>query len=81
MQPFELPDFYMPWPARLNPNLEAARIHTKVWAYQVGILNKEEKTGHPPIWDESAFDAHDYALLCAYTHPDTTKEELDLITD
>ncbi len=24
MQPFELPDFYSPWPARLNPNLEAA---------------------------------------------------------
>ncbi|WP_334805614.1 hypothetical protein [Nostoc sp.] len=33
MQPFELPEFYMPWPARLNPNLEAARVHSKAWAY------------------------------------------------
>ena len=24
-QPFELPDFYLPYPARLNPNLETAR--------------------------------------------------------
>ena len=27
MQPFQLPDFYMPYPARLNPHLEAARVH------------------------------------------------------
>jgi hypothetical protein len=38
MQPFELPEFYMPWPARLNPNLEAARVHSKAWAYEMGIL-------------------------------------------
>jgi len=81
MQPFELPDFYMPWPARLNSNLEAARTHSKAWAYEMGILSTEEKIESPAIWDEKAFDAHDYALLCAYTHPDTTKEELDLITD
>lgn len=28
-KPFELPDFYTPWPARLNPALEGARQHTK----------------------------------------------------
>jgi hypothetical protein len=39
MQPFKLPEFYMPWPARLNPNLEAARVHSKAWAYQMGILD------------------------------------------
>jgi germacradienol/geosmin synthase len=33
------------------------------------------------IWSERDFDAHDYALLCAYTHPDTTAELLDLVTD
>lgn len=81
MQPFELPDFYTPWPARLNPNLEASRIHSKAWAYEMGILSTEEKREGSAIWDERAFDAHDYALLCAYTHPDTTKEELDLVTD
>ncbi|MFZ0041787.1 MAG: germacradienol/geosmin synthase, partial [Solirubrobacteraceae bacterium] len=33
------------------------------------------------IWTERDLDAHDYALLCAYTHPDTTAELLDLVTD
>src|SRR6266581_96820 len=33
------------------------------------------------IWSERDFDAHDYALLCAYTHPDTTEDLLDLVTD
>ena len=38
MQPFELPDFYTPYPARLNPSLEHARSHSKAWAYEMGIL-------------------------------------------
>ena len=35
----------------------------------------------PTIWDEAKFDAIDYALLCAYTHPDAPGPELDLVTD
>ncbi|MCC3528121.1 MULTISPECIES: hypothetical protein [unclassified Microcoleus] len=71
----------MPWPARLNPNLEAARVHSKAWAYEMGILGSKEEAQGQPIWDERKFDAHDYALLCAYTHPDTPGTELDLVTD
>ncbi|MGW5353216.1 terpene synthase family protein [Streptomyces sp. NPDC004031] len=74
-QPFELPDFYVPYPARLNPHLERARAHTKEWARGMGML---EGSG---IWEESDLDAHDYALLCAYTHPDASGPELDLVTD
>ncbi|MGH4025327.1 MAG: family 2 encapsulin nanocompartment cargo protein terpene cyclase [Pseudonocardiaceae bacterium] len=81
MQPFELPDFYMPYPARLNPALEGAREHSKAWAYQMGILGAEGASDDPVIWDEAKFDAMDYALLCAYTHPDTPSHELDLVTD
>ncbi|RCJ28566.1 Geosmin synthase [Nostoc minutum NIES-26] len=81
MQPFELPEFYMPWPARLNPNLEAARVHSKAWAYQMGILGSQEEAESSAIWDERTFDAHDYALLCSYTHPDAPSAELDLVTD
>ncbi len=81
MQPFELPEFYMPWPARLNPNLEAARVHSKAWAYDMGILDAQEKAESSPIWDEHTFDAHDYALLCSYTHPDAPETELNLVTD
>lgn len=78
-QPFELPDFYVPWPARLNPNLEGARTHSKAWSREMGIL--DSKDGTPEIWNEAKFDAMDYALLCAYTHPEAPGPELDLITD
>ncbi len=81
MQPFKLPDFYMPWPARLNPNLEAARVHSKAWAYQIGILDSQAEELGNAIWDERKFDAMDYALLCSYTHPDSPSPELDLVTD
>ncbi|MDI2132317.1 terpene synthase family protein [Yinghuangia seranimata] len=74
-QPFELPDFYLPYPARLNPRLEEARAHTKAWAREMGML---EGSG---IWTEEDLDAHDYALLCAYTHPDTSGPKLSLVTD
>ncbi|TWF92053.1 germacradienol/geosmin synthase [Streptomyces brevispora] len=74
-QPFTLPDFYVPYPARLNPHVEEARRHTKVWARTIGML---EGSG---IWDEKDLDSHDYALLCAYTHPDCSAEALSLVTD
>ncbi|MBT2386274.1 family 2 encapsulin nanocompartment cargo protein terpene cyclase [Streptomyces sp. ISL-11] len=74
-QPFQLPRFYMPYPARLNPHLESAREHSKAWARDMRMI---EGSG---IWDEAAFDSHDYALLCAYTHPDASAAELDLVTD
>jgi germacradienol/geosmin synthase len=74
-QPFELPRFYVPYPARLNPHLEQAREHTRYWARAMNML---EGSG---IWDTADLDAHDYALLCAYTHPDASGPELDLVTD
>ncbi|HEY5834097.1 terpene synthase family protein [Streptomyces sp.] len=74
-QPFELPRFYVPYPARLNPRLEQAREHSKAWAREFTMI---EGSG---IWDEADFDSHDYALLCAYTHPDASGPELDLVTD
>jgi germacradienol/geosmin synthase len=80
MQPFELPPFYLPWPARLNANLEQARTHTKAWSYEMGILDTDPKEA-PIVWTEADLDAHDYALLCSYTHPECPAEELDLITD
>ncbi|MGA5699969.1 family 2 encapsulin nanocompartment cargo protein terpene cyclase [Peterkaempfera bronchialis] len=74
-QPFTLPQFYEPYPARLNPHLEAAREHSKAWAREMGMI---EGSG---VWDEHDFDSHDYALLCAYTHPDAPAAELALVTD
>ncbi len=80
-QPFELPDFYLGWPARLNPSVDLARAHTKAWAREMGILDSPPEDDTPEIWSEAKLDAMDYALLCAYTHPDTLTAELDLVTD
>ncbi|MFF2652204.1 germacradienol/geosmin synthase Cyc2 [Streptomyces sp. NPDC058045] len=74
-QPFQLPQFYLPHPARLNPHLEEARAHTRDWARTMGML---EGSG---IWEPADLEAHDYALLCAYTHPDCDGTALSLITD
>ncbi|HEV2783391.1 MAG TPA: germacradienol/geosmin synthase [Actinophytocola sp.] len=76
MQPFELPEFYLPQPARLNPNVDRAREHTKEWARQLGMLDPAEAP-----WDERGFGTMDYALLTSYTHPDAAGPELDLLTD
>ncbi|MFI5591856.1 germacradienol/geosmin synthase [Amycolatopsis sp. NPDC051758] len=69
----------MPYPARLNPHLERARTHSKAWAYEMDMIDVPQHG--TVIWDEHDLDSHDYALLCAYTHPDAGAEELDLITD
>ena len=74
-QPFRLPEFYVVHPARISPHLERARAHTKAWARSMGML---EGSG---VWDERDLDAHDYALLCSYTHPDASAEDLDTVTD
>ncbi|MFE2513665.1 germacradienol/geosmin synthase Cyc2 [Streptomyces naganishii] len=74
-QPFELPHFYMPYPARLNPHVDEARAHSARWAREMGML---EGSG---IWERSDLDAHDYGLLCAFTHPDCDGPTLSLITD
>ncbi|MFV8183669.1 germacradienol/geosmin synthase Cyc2 [Streptomyces sp. AF1B] len=74
-QPFELPHFYMPYPARLNPHVEQARAHSTEWAHAMGML---EGSG---IWEQSDLEAHDYGLLCAYTHPECDGPALSLITD
>ncbi len=78
--PFELPVFYLPYPARLNPNVEGARVHARVWAKEMGMLDAPSEGGGV-IWDEAELDRHDYGLLCAYTHPDCDAPALDLVTD
>ena len=74
-QPFELPDFYVPYPARRSPHVQRARIESTAWAHAFGML---EGSG---VWTEADLDAHDYALLCGYTHPDCSPEMLTLITE
>ncbi|WP_369406304.1 terpene synthase family protein [Nocardiopsis trehalosi] len=79
-QAFTLPDFYLPYPARLNPHLERTRDHSMRWARDMGMLDAATPSGGL-VWDEPALAAMDYALMCAYTHPDCDGPMLDLITD
>lgn len=79
MQPFTLPEFYVPYPARLSPHLEQAREHSKAWAREMEMIDAPQHG--IAIWTERDLDAHDYALLCGYTHPDATADRLNLITD
>jgi len=80
MQAFTLPEFYMPYPARINPYLERCRVHSAAWAKRMGMLDAA-KPGGGVVWDEAALAKMDYALMCAYTHPDCDATMLDLITD
>ncbi|ADB33283.1 Terpene synthase metal-binding domain protein [Kribbella flavida DSM 17836] len=78
-QPYQLPEFYVPYPARINPHLEQAREHSRAWAYAFDMIDVPQQG--KAIWDLRDFDSHDYALLCAYTHPDAGAAALDLVTD
>ncbi|MDN3354510.1 germacradienol/geosmin synthase [Actinomadura sp. DC4] len=80
MQPFLMPDFYMPYQARINPNLERSRQHSMAWARKMGMLDAQ-KPGGGLVWDETDLARMDYGLMCAYTHPDCDGDTLDLITD
>jgi germacradienol/geosmin synthase len=79
MQAFRLPDFYLPYPARLNPHVEGARAHSAAWAEEMGMLDAPARRG--VVWTPEALAGMDYALMCAYTHPDCDAAMLDLITD
>jgi germacradienol/geosmin synthase len=80
MQAFALPEFYVPHPARINPHLERSRAHSNAWATRMGMLDAP-KPGGGVVWDEPALARMDYALMCAYTYPDCSGSDLDLITD
>jgi len=47
MQPFELPGFYVPYPARLNPHLPGARTHTTAWAREMGMFSRSPACPSP----------------------------------
>lgn len=80
MQAFTLPDFYLPHPARINPNLDHARAHSATWARDMGMLDAPTPGGGL-VWDDERLARMDYGLMCAYTHPDCDGPTLDLITD
>jgi len=47
----------------------------------MGMVGAPRDAGTTQVWSERQFDAMDFALLCAYTHPDPPGPELDLVAD
>lgn len=80
MQAFTLPEFYLAYPPRLNPHVERSRAHSMAWARRMGMLDSPTPDGGV-VWTEESLARMDYALMCAYTHPDCDGPALDLITD
>ncbi|MBO2446177.1 germacradienol/geosmin synthase [Actinomadura barringtoniae] len=84
----EAPEFSLPYGVRLSPRLAAIREHVRSWAGEMGMLRR---TGSgrglvpamwdevPALWNEAAFDAADYGLFAALTHPDADGPELELM--
>lgn len=81
MPSFKMPEFYMPYPARLNPNLENSRVHVKSWAHDVGIIDGPAGAPGAGVWNENKLDSMDFALFAALTYPDASAPELDLLSD
>jgi germacradienol/geosmin synthase len=65
----------MPYPTRLNPHLDRVRRHARQWAGAMGLLDAL------PGWDASTFEATDFGLFTALTHPDAPPDELELVND
>ncbi|MGH3678980.1 MAG: terpene synthase family protein [Natronosporangium sp.] len=80
MAAFTLPDFYLPHPARVNPNEPLARAHSDAWAERMGMLSARAPTGRL-VWDRAKLRADDYPRMCALTHPDCDASTLALVTD
>ena len=74
----KLPKFYMPFSTSLNPNLDAARKHSKEWARRMGMLDSLPGIPDAFIWNDHKFDVADVALCGASIHPKGSAPELNL---
>ena len=76
--PTPLPDFYMPYTARVNrqPRALAPALH------RLGARDGDARVAAGPpgagIWDEHKVAAYDFAECAARLHPDATGPELDI---
>jgi geranylgeranyl diphosphate synthase type I len=75
---FQLPEFRIDRAARLNPQLEAARAHTEVWARQLKLVDPNAAV---MPWTEAQFAANDFGLLCSHEFPDAPVDQLNTLSD
>jgi hypothetical protein len=77
---FQLPSFYMPFQARVNPHLESVRPRVRSWAHAVGLLEPQHTDSHHGGWDTEIFDRADFTRFTALTYPHASAEELELLS-
>ncbi|SES45377.1 terpene synthase family protein [Actinokineospora terrae] len=66
--------FELPFPVRVNPHREAARLRNLDWVREHGLVGGDERSVR---W----YSSWDLPLLAAYGFPDATGPGLDLCTD
>lgn len=71
--------------ARVSPHVDGARAQCRAWAEAMGMVADEPDPDPDPdrlaIWDPATFDAMDFGLFAAATHPDAPAPVLDLLAD
>jgi germacradienol/geosmin synthase len=68
-------------PARVSPDVDRARDHTRRWARGMGMVADRPDPERLALWDDAGFTAMDFGLFAAATHPDATGDVLDLLAD
>lgn len=69
-----IPELYCPFPRAINEHADAVHRGTVHWIRRFGMLGDEERAYR-------AFEAMGLGRLTARTHPDNSREDLQLITD
>ncbi|WP_144122614.1 terpene synthase family protein [Catellatospora sichuanensis] len=67
------PRFDIPYPTRISPDVERARLEGLRWAREMGIVRDDAET--------AALDAPRYDRLAAYAYPANVGADLDLVVE
>jgi 5-epi-alpha-selinene synthase len=67
------PEFYCPFPSRLNPNAEAANRHTLAWVKHFNLISDDRE------WRR--LQASKFSWLAARAYPDAPSEGLNIVSD
>ena len=77
---FQIPSFYMPFPARVNPHLDETRPRVRAWAHSMGLLEPQHTDSHHGGWSAEIFDRADFTRFTALTYPHASARELELLS-
>jgi germacradienol/geosmin synthase len=79
MDAFRMPEFHMPFDARVNSHVDGCRDRVTRWAESMGLLDPEHEEASDQRWSRAHFEVADFPLFAAWAHPDAEPAELDLM--